>query len=170
MWRMSSKYPVKAWSIDSRLDSRTRNWQNNQNRDYEYLHELITGRLTDGPENIDKINRLKERGFIDDNGRPMIMIIKGKDTDFIDQIPELDKKRNEDFSKIALEFAMQRIKNVPPHMHDLVMADYEGFISEEVPMMVMDKLYANGTLKPLTESEQITANLIMFCDVLPTGL
>ena len=170
MWRMSSKYPVKAWSIDSRLDSRTGNWQNNQNRDYEYLYELITGRLTDGPENIDKINRLKERGFIDDNGRPMIMIIKGKDTDFIDQIPELDKKRNEDFSKIALEFAMQRIKNVPPHMHDLVMADYEGFISEEVPMMVMDKLYANGTLKPLTESEQITANLIMFCDVLPTGL
>lgn len=170
MWRMSSKYPVKAWSIDSRLDSRTGNWQNNQNRDYEYLYELITGRLTDGPENIDKINRLKERGFIDDNGRPMIMIIKGKDTDFIDQIPELDKKRNEDFSKIALEFAMQRIKNVPPHMHDLVMADYEGFISEEVPMMVMDKLYANGTLKPLTESEQITENLIMFCDVLPTGL
>ena len=170
MWRMSSKYPVKAWSIDSRLDSRTGNWQNNQNRDYEYLYELITGRLTDGPENMDKINRLKERGFIDDNGRPMIMIIKGKDTDFIDQIPELDKKSNEDFSKIALEFAMQRIKNVPPHMHDLVMADYEGFISEEVPMMVMDKLYANGTLKPLTESEQITANLIMFCDVLPTGL
>jgi len=170
MWRESSKYPVRAWSIDSRLDSRTGNWQNNQNRDYEYLYELITGRLTDGPENIDKINRLKERGFIDDNGRPMIMIIKGKDTDFIDQIPELDKKSNEDFSKIALEFAMQRIKNVPPHMHDLVMADYEGFISEEVPMMVMDKLYANGTLKPLTESEQITVNLIMFCDVLPTGL
>ena len=74
------------------------------------------------------------------------------------------------FRSIALEFAMQRIKNVPPHMHDLVMADYEGFISEEVPMMVMDKLYANGTLKPLAESEQITANLIMFCDVLPTGL
>lgn len=169
MWRESSKYPVRAWSIDSRLDSRTGNWQNNQNRDYEYLYELITGRLTDGPENMDKINRLKERGFIDDNGRPMIIIIKGKDTDFIDQIPELDKKSNEDFSKVALEFAMQRIKNVPPHMHDLVMADYEGFISEEVPMMVMDKLYANGTLKPLTESEQITANLIMFCDVLPTG-
>ena len=170
MWRESSKYPVRAWSIDSRLDSRTGNWQNNQNRDYEYLYELITGRLTDGPENMDKINRLKEKGFIDDNGRPMIMIIKGKDTDFIDQIPELDKKSNEDFSKIALEFAMQRIKNVPTHMHDLVMADYEGFISEEVPMMVMDKLYANGTLKPLTESEQITANLIMFSDVLPTGL
>jgi len=91
----------------------------------------------------------------------------GKDTDFIDRIPELDEKSNEEFSKIALEFAMQRIKNVPPHMHDLVMADYEGFISDEVPVMVMDKLYADGTLKPLTESERITANLIMFCDVLP---
>jgi hypothetical protein len=34
----------------------------------------------------------------------------------------------------------------------------------------MDKLYADGTLKSLTESEQITANLIMFCDVLPTGV
>ncbi len=97
----------------------------------------------------------------------MLMIMKGKDTDFIDRIPELDEKSNEEFSKIALEFVMQRIKNVPPHMHDLVMADYEGFISDEVPVMVMDKLYADGTLKPLTESERITANFIMFCDVLP---
>ena len=169
MWRESSKYPVRAWSIDSRLDSRTGNWQNNQNRDYEYVYELITGRLTDGLEDTDKINRLKERRFIDDKGNPTIMIMKGKDTDFIGQIPELDEKSNEEFSKLALDFAMQRIKNVPPHMHDLVMADYEGFISDEVPMMVMDRLYADGTLKPLTESEQITANLIMFCDVLPTG-
>jgi RNA polymerase sigma factor (sigma-70 family) len=169
MWRESSKYPVRAWSIDSRLDSRTGNWQNNQNRDYEYVYELITGRLTDGLEDTDKINRLKEKRFIDDKGNPTIMIMKGKDTDFIDQIPELDEKSNEEFSKLALDFAMQRIKNVPSHMHDLVMADYEGFISDEVPMMVMDRLYADGTLKPLTESEQITANLIMFCDVLPTG-
>ncbi len=170
MWRESSKYPVRAWSIDSRLDSRTGNWQNNQNRDYEYLYELITGRLTDGLENKDKLDRLKERRFIDDKGNPAIMIMKGKDRDFIDLIPELDDDLNEEFSKIALEFAMQRIKNVPSHMHDLVMADYEGFIAEEVPMMVMDRLYADGTFKPLTEREQITANLIMFCDVLPKSL
>ena len=55
-------------------------------------------------------------------------------------------------------------------MHDLVMADYEGFISEEIQMIVMDKLYSDGTFKSLTENEKITANLIMFCDVLPTGL
>ena len=30
MWRESSKYPVRAWSIDSHLDSRTGSWQNNQ--------------------------------------------------------------------------------------------------------------------------------------------
>ena len=167
MWRESSKYPVRAWSIDTRLDSRTGRWQNNQNRDYEYIYELITGRLSDGIENIDKIGRLKDRRFIDDAGRPKIMIFKGKDTDFIDLIPEPDKKSLEEFSKVALEFAMQQIKNVPPHMQDMVVADYEGFISQEVPVMVMDKLYANGTFRPLTEEEKITANLIMFCDVVP---
>ena len=49
----------------------------------------------------------------------------------------------------------------------MVMGDFEGFISREVPIMVLDKLYANGTFKPLTEKERVTANLIMFSDVLP---
>ena len=49
----------------------------------------------------------------------------------------------------------------------MVMGDFEGFISQEVPIMVLDKLYANGTFKPLTEKERVTANLIMFSDVLP---
>nr|MCR5345277.1 sigma-70 family RNA polymerase sigma factor [Lachnospiraceae bacterium] len=101
MWRESSKYPVRVWSINSRLDSRTGGWKNNQNCDYEYIYELITDRLTDRIENRDKINRLKERSFIDDKGNTMLMIMKGKDTDFIDRIPELDEKSNEEFSKIA---------------------------------------------------------------------
>lgn len=31
----------------------------------------------------------------------------------------------------------------------------------------MDKLYEDGTFKPLTEEERVTANLIMFSDCLP---
>jgi len=42
-----------------------------------------------------------------------------------------------------------------------------GFIGTQTAVMVMDMLYNNGTLKPLTERERITSNLIMFSDVLP---
>ena len=167
MWRESSKYPIRAWSVDSRLDSRTGYWQNNLNCDYEYVYELITGRLNDGLENKEKFSRLKERGFIDENGHAAIMIFKGKEADFTDRIPELDEKLKESFSKVALDLAMQCIKNVPAHMQDMVIEDFEAFVSSEVPMMVMDKLYSDGTFRPLTDSERATANLIMFCDTLP---
>jgi len=65
------------------------------------------------------------------------------------------------------KFVMQCIKDVPPQMQDMVRGDFEGFVSQDVPMMVMDKLYQNGTFKNLPEEERITANLTMLSDVLP---
>ena len=53
-------------------------------------------------------------------------------------------------------------------MRDLVVAiNAANFVSSTVALMVMDILYENGTFRPLTEQEKITANLLMFCDQLP---
>jgi len=59
-------------------------------------------------------------------------------------------------------------KYYPPQMHDLIVCwTVSGFISTDIAIMVMEKLYENGTFKPLTEQERVTSNLLMFCDKLP---
>ena len=168
IWRSSDKYPsVKSWAIDSRFDAREGAWQNNHNTDYEYLYELMTGRLTDRTANAEKINRLKERKFIDDNDNVQIMIYKGDDSDFYDRIPKLDQKLKEQFAEYALENAMQEAKEYPPQMQDLIVSWSGGFIGNVVAVMALEMLYDSGTFKPLTDKERIAANLIMFSDVLP---
>ena len=168
MWRSSDKYPsVTSWAIDSQLDAREGSWQNNLNTDYEYLYELMTGRLFDRTANAEKINRLKERKFIDDNDDVQIMICKGDDSDFFDRIPKLDQKLKELFAEYALENAIQEAKEYPPQMQDLIVSSSGGFIGNIVAVMALEMLYENGESKPLTPQERIAANLIMFSDVLP---
>ena len=168
MWRSSDKYPsVKSWAIDSRFDAREGMWQNNLYTDYEYLYELMTGRLTDRTANAEKIDRLKERKFIDDNDSIQIMVFKGDDSDFYDRIPKLDEKLKKQFAEYVLENAMQEAKEYPPQMQDLIVSWSGGFIGNVVAVMALEMLYDSGTFKPLTEKERIAANLIMFSDVLP---
>lgn len=170
MWRSSEKYPnVQSWSIDSRLDSRTGGWKNNFTSDYEYLYEFITGKLGDDVVNADKIKRLKEREFINDDGKVQIMVCKGSDNEFFGRIPKLDEKMKEKFADYALEIAMQEAKRYPPQMQDLIVAWGSEFIDRTTAIMVLDLLYADGTFSPLDDRERITANLIMFSDVLPNG-
>ena len=69
---------------------------------------------------------------------------------------------------IALEIAMIDAKSYPPQMQDLIV--YYGvnnFLGEKIALMVLDILYSNGTFKPLSEDEKVTAELLMFCDTLP---
>ena len=52
-------------------------------------------------------------------------------------------------------------------MQDLIVSWSGGFIDQSTAVMALEMLYENGTFKPLTPQERITANLIMFSDVLP---
>ena len=167
MWRQSGKYPVSSWSVDSHLDAREGCWENNVIGDYEYIYELLTGKISDGPEDAEKLARLKERRFTDDQGKIMIMMVKGESKDLFDLVPELDPGMKEEFTKAALDCMNQEAKNYPPQMQDMIMRNAREFIDGKVAIMIQDKLYASGALKPLTDGERITANLIMFSDVLP---
>ena len=167
MWRQSGKYPVSSWSVDSHLDAREGCWENNVIGDYEYIYELLTGKISDGPEDAEKLARLKERRFTDDQGKIMIMMVKGESKDLFDLVPELDPGMKEEFTKAALDCMNQEAKNYPPQMQDMIMRNAREFIDGKVAIMIQDKLYGSGALKPLTDGERITANLIMFSDVLP---
>lgn len=169
MTRNSCKYPVECWSVDSRYSSREGGWQNNIGTDYEYLYEFITGSLADNSANEDKFKRLRERKFLSDDNKVNIMIVQGKAEDFFSKIPELDDKFKKKFADYALEYAQVKAMDYPPQMRDLIISwTAGGFVgNNEVALMLMDILYGNGTFKLLTQQEKITANLIMFSDVLP---
>lgn len=169
MNRWSYKYPsVYSWSIDSRFSSRKGYYNNNPTSDYNYIYEYICGDLPDNAANAEKINRLKEREFLTDDGKVNIMIVKMPHEDFFDRIPCLDEEIKAKFADKILESAANEAKKYPPQMQDLVMRnEIEYFIGNVVAMMTMDILYNNGTFKPLTEQERVTSNLLMFCDRLP---
>lgn len=170
MTRISNKYAgvsSKAW--DTRFDSRKGGWKNNLTADYDHLYEYITGRLADEKANAEKLGRLKERGFIGKNGEVNVMIAKSTLESFCAAIPAPDKKLTEGFAESALENALNKAKQYPPQMHDLIVYYNSNPVRTDcaIAMMVLDILYSDGTFKPLTKREKITANLIMFADKLP---
>jgi len=169
MGRWSEKYPsVYSWSIDSRYCSRSGAWANNLVSDYEYLYEFITGAIEDNYANKEKFERLRKRGFLSEDNKVRIMVMRGDASEFFASLPSLDEELKERFADYALEQAMLIAKDYPPQMHDLVVArNVEKFIARTVALMVMDILYENGTFTPLTEEERVTSNLLMFCDRLP---
>lgn len=186
MTRQSSKYPaVFAWSADSRHDSRTGTWKNNLSTDYEYLYEYIKGMLGAAPAedlaaasafcvnpaNAEKFARLRERKFLTADGKVNIMVVKEPQEKFFARIPALSDELKARFADKALEFAAMSAKRFPPQMQDLIIAwVVSGFIGSTVAQMVTDILYGNGTFQPLTENEKVTANLLMFADVLPDAM
>lgn len=169
MMRGSGKYKsVGSIAWNNRLCSRKGGWMNNLYTDYDYVYELMCGVLDESPVHADKLARLRELGYIDENNNIRIMIVKGDHAGLEAHIPPLDDAIKGRFIDYALESAAQIAKDYPPQMQDLVMCwSVTGFISNPVAMMVLDILYENGTFKPLTEQEKITANLLMFCDRLP---
>ncbi len=168
MTRGSEKYPVESWSVDSPYSSREGMWENNLYTDYEYVYELMTGAISDTSANSEKFARLRSRHFISDDNKVNIMICKGKYNDFVKSIPSPAGEIKDRFADFALRAAMERAKDYPSQMQDLIISDgVNGFISRDVALMVMDILYNNGTFKSLSEQEKVTSNLIMFSDRLP---
>lgn len=168
MTRYSEKYPtVSSWSVDTRYCSRTGCWENNRNSDYEYLYEFITGAIKDAPANREKFDRLRKRGYLSKDHKVNIMVVRDAQKNFFSKIPALDDSLKRTFADYALEQATLVAKDYPPQMRDLIIYwNTAGFVTP-VALMVMDILYQNGTFRPLTKNEEITSNLLMFCDQLP---
>lgn len=169
MTRNAWKYPaVKSWSNDSRFSSRKGMWQNNLNTDYDAIYEVICGDIEDNKANEEKFKRLRERGFITDDGRLNVMVVKKSMEEFDSLIPSPTKDQLDEFAKIAIEQAVMLAKNYPPQMQDFIVFEFvKWYVDNTIAMIVLDKLYDSGEYKPLTESEKATANLLVFSDRLP---
>ena len=169
MTRDSGKYPsIFAIAWDSRFCSRKGYWKNNLPTDYDYVYEWMSGMLDDSLANAEKVARLREKKYITEDGKVNIMVVNDAASSFAERFPALDEAVKKQFYDFALEQAMLEAKAYPPQMQDLVVADtVRSFISRTVGMMVLDILYENGTFRPLSEQDKVSANLLMFCDRLP---
>ncbi len=169
MNRWSEKYTaVYSWSCDTRYSSRKGSWKNNLVLDYEFLYEFMTGQIDDTLANKEKFDRLRERGYLTKDNKVGIMVMRGEAEAFFSNLPSLSDELKQTFADYALEQATLAAKDYPQQMRDLVIGrDVRGFVGGTVALMVMDILYGNGTLRPLTEDEKVTSNLLMFCDRLP---
>ena len=169
MMRNAWKYPtVKSWSNDNRFSTRKGMWQNNLNTDYDAIYEVICGDIEDNKANEEKFKRLRERGFITDDGRLNVLVVKKTMEEFDALIPSPEKEQLDEFAKIAIEQAVMLAKNYPPQMQDFIVFEFvKWYVDNTIAMIVLDKLYDSGEYKPLTESEKATANLLVFSDKLP---
>ena len=169
MNRWSERYPVSSVSFDTKYTTRTGAYGNNRVEDYEYLYESITGQITDTPANRDKFARLRSRGYLDENNRPQIMIARGTPEEWYEKIPAPDPVLLRRFTDDALAYAVSAAADYPPQMRDLIVAQEANSFFGCIPaLLVTDLLYKNGTFREMTDAERITAQLVMFSDVLPT--
>ena len=167
MYRNSNKYPVRSWSVDSKLDSRKGRWKNNLESDYESLYEAMTRAIAENEANRDKFTRLLERGFYK-NGKVGTMVIRGSMDEFFSLIPKASDEIIKQFTEYALDNAMAVAKSYPSQMQELIVYNETAtFIGPQVAVMAMDILYGNGTFKKLTAEEKVAANLLVFSDKLP---
>ena len=168
MNRWSEKYPVRSWSYDTIWTSRKGAWENNLTSDYEALYEYMTGALSDTPANKEKWNRLRERGFVDENGKVAVMVARNEVKDEIERIPPVGDDILRRFADAALEYAMTEARQYPPQMQDLVVSDcLHTFAGRTVALMTCDLLYERGVWKPLTDAEKVAVDLMVFSDTLP---
>jgi hypothetical protein len=168
MTRWSDKYPVYSWSVDTKFCTRKGAWQNNLTEDYEYLYEAMIGAIKDDAASKEKFERLRERNFLTEDGKPNIMVVKGTWKEFHKKLPSLPEEYKQEFAKFAIESAMIEAKKYPAHMQDLIVAtEIGGFMASFTSIMTLDVLYSTKVFKPLTKEEGTTATLLMFCDVLP---
>lgn len=177
MTRGLGKYPLHSWQLNTYYDDRIGRWQNNINNDYDYLYEYITGAIKKEDSQIDKYQRLYEKGYlINENGKDSVNIIIVKDdcktwlneNTFTKNLPGITDELKEISNKFDEEMYELNKDQFPPHMQKLYKArTTNSFTNNNTRTHVMEQLLSSGVLKLSTEIQKHGLNTIMFCDVLP---
>lgn len=177
MTRGSDKYPVHAWQIDTYYDGREGGWRENLNTDYEYLYEFITGKIKKEKSQIEKFQRLYEKGYlVNKDGMDYVNIIVVKDecktwinaNDFTLHLPSITDELKAIGDELDNEMYELMKDNYPPHMRKLHKAWSKNCLaSPGIATRVLEQLIASGVLKQPTKTQKKGMTTLMFCDTLP---
>lgn len=171
MYRGDDSIPLYTWQIDTFYDNRTGYWEDNHTEDYVYLYEYICGNMTKDTANIDKYKRLLDKGYLIAEGETEyvnMVVITYSRHDFIALLPAISDELKTVGEELD-EKIFNTIKSLyPAHMQNYMRELYANCLSStDVRTRVLELLYENGTLKPLTDAQKRSVNTIMFCNRLP---
>ncbi|MDR0443535.1 MAG: sigma-70 family RNA polymerase sigma factor [Treponema sp.] len=164
-------YPVYAWQCSSYYDDRSGHWRDNLNNDYSYLYEYMTGKISKDPSHADKFKRLYDKGYIVSKGNTEyvnMIITTMSESEFSGMLPAIPEELKAIGEELDAEIYKINKAQYPAHMQDLCRIVCQNCLSKKgTQTRVLEQLAANGTLKPLTDTQKRSVNTIMFCDVLP---
>jgi len=170
MNRWSEKYSLFAWQLDTIYDSRTGYWKDNLTCDYEYLYEYITGKLSKDIAHLSKFTRLLEKGYLIPEGQTeyVNIAVAALSTDeFANLLPEIPnelKAASEELDDKVFDIKKQLY---PAHMQEIIRMNNSNILAQNgIRMRVLELLFADGVLQPLTNEQKRSVNTILFCDAI----
>ncbi len=177
MTRGSAKYPMNAWQLNTYYDKRSGGWRDSLYTDYEYLYEFISGSLKKEDSQIEKFQRLYEKGYLlDEDGKDKVNIIIVKDdcknwlehNDFTKSLPNITDELKGISDELDTKLYELNKDMYPAHMQKQCKAwTTNSLSSNPVRTRVLEQLQKSGVLKQPTEKQKSGLNTIMFCDTLP---
>ena len=158
------------WRFNSSIDTRKKDWGQTLVHPFLYLHEILKNKIKNDSANADKFEVLINEGVIvlpEDQVIPVINMLVS--TVFMDDLLNLFPNIPNEFKELNARLSSE-IYNIcesqyPKHKQELCYDFYQNSISKgELIMQILEILLTNGILKPLTESQKKTVNMIFFCD------
>ncbi|MCL2518235.1 MAG: hypothetical protein FWF15_06695, partial [Oscillospiraceae bacterium] len=162
---------ISSWQISSYYDSRTIDFMDNKDEDYDYLYEYMTGKITKIPEYADKFKRLFDKVYLvpkDDSEYVNIIVVGDSENNFQNLLPGMTDELKLISDELNAEVYKLEESQHPAHMQELYRATCsKSLCDQNMIAYVYDLLTADGTLKLLTDTQKHSVNTIMFCDTLP---
>ena len=169
-------YPFSIWQYDTFYDDRIIHSDYVSEYSYTYLYHFISGKICSDMISLrnekhedkdisDKINAMKEKGFIANDGSNYVNLIVSCISleNILNKFPD-----NPEFflslnNQLSTEIYNLCKNHYPPHIKDLAEAFFINSLSSgEIVTRILDNLLINGILKPLKECQKKTVNIIMF--------
>jgi hypothetical protein len=157
------------WQLDTYYDSR--NGIEFPCKDIKYLYENMKGKITKTLEQADNYKRLYDKGYLVQSGDTEyvnMVVMNTTEAEFWEKLPKVSDdlyKRMDEVTEKVYQFSKS---HYPKHIQELYRTICGSkVVGKSLRTQILEKLYSNGTLKPLTENQKKTVNMILFCDVLP---
>ncbi len=169
MIRGSDKYPVSSWQLTTYFSRMPFDYADNKFEDYEYLYEFMTGRIRKEPENIEKYQRLRDKGYLTESDEVNIICAKQSgvyfnQTDFFRALPSLNEHEMTLIKELSEQLVAIIVPQYPEHMRELAKLYSK---SARLGGRFINVLATSGVLEPPTEKRCPGLCTIMFSDKLP---
>jgi len=159
-----------AWDIRNNRGACGSESLDDQYDDSVSLYEYMSGKLDKSPENVEKFQRMFDRGFLIDKGdteQVNIVVSSLSKAEFDKLLPEMPEDLISIVEKYQAEMNDEVFQNhYPAHIKEAGLTMYYSNVPWMGRIYIVDELVKRGVLKPLTDEQKKSVNILMFCEAL----